>query len=301
MRAKLLSKWGAEPDAEFWIEAEATIGRGADNSVRLDAKPVSGRHARIFFDMDAGAYFLEDLGSLNGTELDGTPVTRIEKLGRLHVLRFAGVYDLLFVEVNREVERAVASEPEAPLPSDAEARAEGTRVDAEVPELPATLRAGSGEAGGATLIEEVAAQIPEKLTPAETPESPPADDDAGEQEAGATEPVPEEASVYVLAVVEEGARRRFHLAPGDNLIGRSKGAQVTLRSPQLSRRHAILKIEGERVTVRDLGSRNRTYVDDVEVEGEVEIEPLSRLRFGLLEAHLLRHDDDDPTVPHDMT
>ena len=39
--------------------------------------------------------------------------------------------------------------------------------------------------------------------------------------------------------------------------------------------------------VRDEGSSNHTYVDDVKVEGEVEVGIGAELRFGNLEARLV--------------
>ncbi len=45
------------------------VGRAADNDVVLDEASVSARHARI--DLEAGVAFVTDLGSTNGTFLDG--------------------------------------------------------------------------------------------------------------------------------------------------------------------------------------------------------------------------------------
>lgn len=50
------------------------FGRGLDMDVRLDDLTVSKRHARIV-GTDRGEYILEDLGSSNGTFLNGAPVT----------------------------------------------------------------------------------------------------------------------------------------------------------------------------------------------------------------------------------
>ena len=46
-----------------------TIGRLPDNSLQIDNLAVSGRHARIYWDIDH--YVIEDLGSLNGTWVNG--------------------------------------------------------------------------------------------------------------------------------------------------------------------------------------------------------------------------------------
>ena len=52
------------------VSAEARIGRGYDNDVIVDDPYVAASHLRIFRD-DAGQWIAEDLGSANGTFLDG--------------------------------------------------------------------------------------------------------------------------------------------------------------------------------------------------------------------------------------
>ena len=51
-------------------KASATIGRGQENTIRLDDLSVSRRHARIAYKQ--GGYWLSDLGSMGGTWVDGT-------------------------------------------------------------------------------------------------------------------------------------------------------------------------------------------------------------------------------------
>ena len=61
-------------DQHFLLqEGEAEIGRSGDVAIRIDAGSVSRRHARIVVSGDEAR--LEDLGSKNGTFLDGKPVT----------------------------------------------------------------------------------------------------------------------------------------------------------------------------------------------------------------------------------
>ena len=50
------------------------IGRGSDCQIRLDDDYSSTRHARLF--LSEGQWWVEDLGSTNGTYLDGQRVTR---------------------------------------------------------------------------------------------------------------------------------------------------------------------------------------------------------------------------------
>ncbi len=65
----------------FEVNGELTIGRAAGCGVSLpDDTYVSNVHARVF-ERD-GDVFVEDLGSTNGTLVDGTPLDSVRKLGR---------------------------------------------------------------------------------------------------------------------------------------------------------------------------------------------------------------------------
>jgi diguanylate cyclase (GGDEF)-like protein len=65
------------------------------------------------------------------------------------------------------------------------------------------------------------------------------------------------------------AGRRFDLAPGEHLVGRAVDAQVQLAMPGVSRRHAMLEVVGTAVVLRDLGSANRTCVNDRPIEDAI--------------------------------
>lgn len=64
---------------EIALSAAVTFGRSADNSVTLDDRYVSGEHAQIY--LREGRRFLLDLGSTNGTLLNGRPVEGEVELG----------------------------------------------------------------------------------------------------------------------------------------------------------------------------------------------------------------------------
>jgi FHA domain len=68
------------------FDREFTVGRAADNAIPLEDKRVSRHHARFY--LDQGHWWVEDLGSSNGTFVDGEPVQRRrlegEAVVRLH-------------------------------------------------------------------------------------------------------------------------------------------------------------------------------------------------------------------------
>ncbi|MFT7676647.1 MAG: pSer/pThr/pTyr-binding forkhead associated (FHA) protein [Planctomycetota bacterium] len=53
---------------------EFTVGRKPEASCSLPNRGVSSEHARIVFNPRVNTFFIEDLGSANGTQLDGAPL-----------------------------------------------------------------------------------------------------------------------------------------------------------------------------------------------------------------------------------
>ncbi|HEY5375077.1 MAG TPA: ATP-binding protein [Polyangiaceae bacterium] len=71
--ARLIAISGTQAGRKFKIGETAVIGRGADASVALEDPEISRKHARISCG-EVGAYLLEDLGSKNGTQVNGLPI-----------------------------------------------------------------------------------------------------------------------------------------------------------------------------------------------------------------------------------
>lgn len=59
------------PGSSLPIQPNTSLGAGSENDIVLGDPYVSGRHARLTW--DGSAWWIEDLGSSNGTLLDGTP------------------------------------------------------------------------------------------------------------------------------------------------------------------------------------------------------------------------------------
>ena len=66
-------------------------------------------------------------------------------------------------------------------------------------------------------------------------------------------------------------RREFPLYPGDNIVGREPDAQVHLDHPSVSRRHAMISIEANQMTLRDMKSRNGTFLDGRRIDAPTPI------------------------------
>lgn len=75
---------------------------------------------------------------------------------------------------------------------------------------------------------------------------------------------------------------REYLLDGQNItVGRSPSCDVVLDGDQLiSRRHALLKFEGGRYVLVDLGSSNGTYINDTEIHEAVPLRDADRILIG---------------------
>jgi ABC-type multidrug transport system ATPase subunit len=71
------------------VEPEVTIGRSPENTFTIDDEEVSRRHARVF--RDAQGFVLEDLGSSNGTLVNGSRIAGQHRLGPGDRIGVAGV------------------------------------------------------------------------------------------------------------------------------------------------------------------------------------------------------------------
>jgi diguanylate cyclase (GGDEF)-like protein len=95
-RASLTLLRGPGVGTVFTLEqGETVLGRGSAADIVLDEPSVSREHARITL-IGEGAYFIEDLGSTNGTFVCGRPVRRARlassdrvQLGGQYTFRFA--------------------------------------------------------------------------------------------------------------------------------------------------------------------------------------------------------------------
>ncbi len=64
------------------------------------------------------------------------------------------------------------------------------------------------------------------------------------------------------------------------LVGRGNEAQLRLPHPSISQRHADLTIENDFLVIRDIGSRNGTYVNGTRVSNPRQVMPGDLIQFG---------------------
>jgi pSer/pThr/pTyr-binding forkhead associated (FHA) protein len=95
--------------------------------------------------------------------------------------------------------------------------------------------------------------------------------------------------------------REVPLPLGDFQIGRNRACHLVLHDGMISRRHAVLHVTEEGVTVEDLGSRNGVRVNGIPISEVREVSHGERIEVGSYELLLFeqerRRDERRPTRP----
>ena len=84
-RLQVVAAMGHEPGTTFDVGEGATFGRSDGADIHVDDPFASSAHARIF--SRGGFMYLEDMGSTNGTYLNGRQVKTAERLGMADTIR----------------------------------------------------------------------------------------------------------------------------------------------------------------------------------------------------------------------
>jgi len=85
------------------------------------------------------------------------------------------------------------------------------------------------------------------------------------------------------------AGQNYLLYEGENAVGRAIESHIVLADSTISRNHAVITFSGEEFSVRDLGSKNGTYVDRQRLgRAAVTVTSDSRIEFGVLAASIVR-------------
>src|SRR5688500_19361270 len=94
---------------------------------------------------------------------------------------------------------------------------------------------------------------------------------------------------------ETSSKRECLLEP-EHLVGRSPSCALVLEHPLVSSQHAVLRWSGEAWEVRDLGSRNGTFVNGQRIAGPAgrKVGKKAQIAFGHEEVSWEMVDDSGP-------
>lgn len=316
---KLIQREGTTPLNEYELTLpEIIIGRDPNVDISIPSPAVSRRHARLT--RQGEGYLLEDLGSSNGTFLNGERlvVQRLLKSG--DQIRFGQAITLTYKAPTDVQQTAASSVPAMPdnvmqTMLEADVRFEDFET-AGPPKLLVTVAGGSSQtynltkptltigrgenndivipsqivSGQHARLERVNGGYQLVVTQARNPvlfEGRPIDAShmlhhGDILRIGSLDPGMMVTITYQVpgAAVSEPAR---DIEFGDKTliqVGRDPGNDVILNSPTVSRFHAQFEKVGQRFRVRDLRSSNGIFVNDERIEKETWLQPMDTVRIG---------------------
>ena len=113
---QLIMRTGPTPGAAYTLEGDQmTIGRDSSNEIVINDAEISRRHARLTF--QGGKYVLEDLGSTNGTFVNGQRLAGPRVLKAGEVVSFGEQIVLVFEASTFDPAATVASPRASAVPS----------------------------------------------------------------------------------------------------------------------------------------------------------------------------------------
>jgi len=93
--------------------------------------------------------------------------------------------------------------------------------------------------------------------------------------------------------------RRFVLGPAVSTIGREPGCTVCINDASVSRVHARITVENNRVTLEDQKSKNGTSVMGEVISGPTVLNDGDEVEFGHVKGwFIVEESDDPPTTTH---
>lgn len=226
------------------VASQLTIGRADGNDLILSEGGVSRKHARFFLEGDE--MLVEDVGSANGTWVDGEKIEGPTKLsGKSQVV--IGDY---------EIQLKLGSKP---LPKAGKAGAKPSREP--------TAAAGKAVKPGAPRSTRVV----------------PAVKGGGNGAALAKRPAPQRAAGPQLRGLTGAITGKSFPLSGTISVGRVAGVDIQVEDDSVSRRHAELVVQGREVTLRDLGSANGTSVNGAPISEDTVLAAGDIVQFGVVE------------------
>jgi DNA-binding CsgD family transcriptional regulator len=90
----------------------------------------------------------------------------------------------------------------------------------------------------------------------------------------------------ILRHPDKSSAAAIKLSEGTNVVGRDPTCNIVLSDHSVSRFHAELSVHGSIITVRDLNSRNGTYVDGKHIQSSA-VRAGQQLHFGCVKLHVV--------------
>ncbi len=228
------------------VATQLTVGRAEGNDLILTEGGVSRKHARFF--VEGPALKVEDVGSANGTFVDGQKIGGPTAVGQKSQV-VIGDYEIAVKLGSKPRAQAAAApqrgsaRPTTALPKQPPA---GPRATTAIPRI--SVPPGGG---GAALAK--------RAKPTGTASGP------------------------QLRGLTGATTGKSFPVKGTLLVGRVAGVDLQLDDDSVSRRHAEVEQKGKDVVVRDLGSANGTSVNGAAISEDTTLADGDIVQFGVVE------------------
>ncbi len=263
-------------------ERSWVIGSSPDCDIVVTLPNVSRRHCRLI--QRATEFMLEDLGSTNGTHVNGTTITEPVRVTERDVILLGSNARLPWPRLKSQPRAASGAPEQSAIGGEAPSRTLCVGRDADndiVLPYPtvSTHHARLITSGGQIVVEDLGSTNGTAVnSPANrvsratiTPE---------DSLFFGTLRVPVARLLETHGTVGMQARGSITLSGREMTFGRDPSCDQVLDYPMISSRHARLYRKGEQVYVEDLGSSNGTYVNGQRIARLVSIHPGDVIGLG---------------------
>lgn len=234
---------GSEQEQE--LSGSLSIGRSEGNDLILSEGGVSRKHARFF--LEGSAVMVEDVGSANGTWVDGEKIagpTAVTAKTQVVI----GDYEVAVKSGPTKAAGAKSKGP-GPKPSKEPTAPRGAALKPRSTRVMEAVNVGKPSAGAAL----------------------------------AKRQGPQRAAGPQLRGLSGGVTGKTFPLSGTVVVGRVAGVDLQVDDDSVSRKHAELSVTGREVSVKDLGSANGTTVNGAPISEETLLSPGDILQFGVVE------------------
>lgn len=147
---QLVMRVGPSPGKVFALSTnEVVLGRDIDNEVVINDAEISRRHTRLL--IQEGGYVVEDLGSTNGTFVNGQKITGSHVLEPGQTIRLGENVTLSYEIAGFDADATIASGQRKPAAAAPPPPAAAPAARAPTPQAAASPEAPAGQGGLASL------------------------------------------------------------------------------------------------------------------------------------------------------
>ena len=233
------------------VRDEITIGRKEGNTIRLTERNVSRRHARIV--KRSADYVLEDLASYNGIVVNNARLVEARPIRHGDEIRI-GDYMLSILD-----EPGAQTAPQPPTPAAPPSEPIVPLLSAPAPAIPAAPGGAPAQAALGKAPDNSA--VPESIR-----------------------------GLRLVFLAPAGVPPPVMLDRMPIVLGRSEGAEVALPFSSISREHARIFLEDDKLMIEDMGSSNGVQVNGEKTK-KSQLGPGDMVQLGVVEFRVARRGD----------